>query len=148
MLHNFRYTGKEDQGNTIFCRIFQGISFHTERKDRADTTSIWSYQRNCHCYNDALQKHKSNGLVTWWRYWLLQHSCWSLTKRYISTIFAYTLPRLHIWISIDLIKRWFHIKKSKKQTIPHRNYDRCRLSRWPSLLANPLTQTESILHHQ
>ena len=43
--------------------------------------------------NDGLNKQKSNGSLTWWRQQLLGHNCWILMKRYINTIFVYTLPR-------------------------------------------------------
>ena len=46
----------------FFYRFLQGIRFHTQREDAANTTSIWSFQRNCHHYNDTLQKaQKQNG---------------------------------------------------------------------------------------
>ena len=39
-------------------------------------------------YNDALWKHESNGLLTWWRNQLLHHSCWSLIRRYIGSAYG------------------------------------------------------------
>ena len=35
-------------------------------------------------------------------------------------------------MTLDLIKKWFYIKKDKKQTISFRNNDRHRLCRWSS----------------
>ena len=42
-----------------FSKAFD--STHRKRKDEADTSSIWSSQRNCYYDNNVLQKHKSNG---------------------------------------------------------------------------------------
>ena len=39
---------------TLVCRFLQGILFHVQSKDWANTTGIWSLQRNCHSHNDAL----------------------------------------------------------------------------------------------
>ena len=87
--------------------------FKTQKKDGPSTTSIWSAQINCYWFNDALQKHQSNGFLTWWRKWFFQHSRWSLAKRYISTIFVYTLSRLCTSNVHESNKRkWFHIKKA------------------------------------
>ena len=55
---------KKSWGNTIICRFLQGIWFHSQRKDGANTSSIWSPQRNCYNYNDAQQKYECNGLLT------------------------------------------------------------------------------------
>ena len=57
----WRNTSKVSQGNTTVCRFLQCIRFSTKRKDGANTTSIWSSQRNCYSYYDALQKHEING---------------------------------------------------------------------------------------
>ena len=141
LLHNFtdsdnpsnhqRCMSKESQGNTTVYRFLQGIWFHTQRKEGANTTSIWSPQRNGYHYNDALQKHENNGLLTWWRLQLLWHFHWCFSRRYISTIYVYNLPRLCTLNTNKSNKRkWFHIKKGKKQTISHWNYDWCRQCRW------------------
>ena len=54
-------------------------------------------------------------------------------SKYISTIFVYTLPGLCTLNIHKFNKRkWFYIKKAKKQMISSRNYDRCRLCRWCS----------------
>ena len=42
--------------------VFDSIN---TKKDGADSTNIWSPQRNIHHYNDALQKYKSNGSLSW-----------------------------------------------------------------------------------
>ena len=48
----------------------------------------------------------------------------------ISTIFVYTLPRGYtLNIHRSKKRKWFYIKKGKKQMISLRNYDRCRLHR-------------------
>ena len=116
---------KKSQGNTIVCCFF-----HKQKKYRTNITNIWSHQKNYHLYNDALQKHKSNGFFTHWWYWCLQHCPWSLARWYISTIYVYNLPRLWTMnINRSNKSKWFHIKKDKKQTTSHRNDNRCRLCR-------------------
>ena len=50
---------KTSWGNTLVCRFFQGIWFHTQRKDGANTSSIWSAQRNCYSYNDGYKNMKA-----------------------------------------------------------------------------------------
>ena len=115
----------ESWGNTIVHRYLQDIWFHTQQKVGANTTCLWSPQRNCYNYNDALQKHESNGSLTWGRYRLLWHFCWSFVKRYISTLFVYTLSRLcTLNINRSNKKNLFHIKKNKRQMISCRNYER------------------------
>ena len=39
--------------------FLQSIRFHTQKKDGADTTSIWSFQRNSYSYNDAKKTQKN-----------------------------------------------------------------------------------------
>ena len=39
---------------TLVCIFLQGIWLHTQREDGADTSSVWSPQRNCHNHNDVL----------------------------------------------------------------------------------------------
>ena len=58
-LNHRRITTKESRGNTNIRRFLQGIRYHTERKNEANITGIWSLQRICQRYNDALQKPKS-----------------------------------------------------------------------------------------
>ena len=70
------------------------MAFDSTLYSGANTTSIWSPQRNCYCYADALQKHEINALLSWQWHWL-QHCCWSPARRYI-IIYAYNLPRLYI----------------------------------------------------
>ena len=52
-------TGKKSWGNSIVHKFLRGIWSHTQRKTGANTTCIESSQRNCYCYNDALQKTKA-----------------------------------------------------------------------------------------
>ena len=81
-----------------------------QNKYGSNTTGIWSFQIN-YGYNDALQKHESNGSFTWWRYRLVQHCHWSLA------IFVYTLPRLLTSnIHRPIKRKLFHIEKGKKKT--------------------------------
>ena len=82
---------QKSQGNAIVHRFLPDIWFHSQRKDWQNTINIWSPQRTCYCYNDALWKYKSNGLLTRWWHQLLWH--WKFAKRYISTTYVYYLPR-------------------------------------------------------
>ena len=66
-------SGKESRGSTNVCRFLQGIQFYAQREDEANTTYRWSPQRNCFCYNNALQKHESNCSLTRWKHQLLRH---------------------------------------------------------------------------
>ena len=68
----------------VFFKTFDSI----QREVGANTTSIWSSQRNCYRYNDVLQKHESCGSLTWWRHRLLRYYLWSLARSYIRTIFV------------------------------------------------------------
>ena len=45
---------EKSQGNSIIHRFLLGFCFHTQRKDGANTTSIWSATRNCYRYNEVL----------------------------------------------------------------------------------------------
>ena len=106
-LSNHRSMCKKSWGNTIICRFLQSISFHIQRKDGVHTTNIWSPQRNCYCYNGALQKHESNVLFTWWYLLFLWH--WSFAWRYISAISIHNLPRLcTMKVGRSNKRKWFH----------------------------------------
>ena len=96
------------------CWFLWGNQFYTQRRDGANTSIIWSSHQNCYCHNDALQKHKSNGSLTWWRYRLLWYCYWSLAKRYISIIFVYTMPKLCTLIIIS------HGKRQEADNIPQK----------------------------
>ena len=103
---------------TLFCRFLRGIWFHTKRKDGANTSSLWSPQRNCCSQNDALQKHKSQGLLTRWRQRLLRYCCWSSARRYITTLSVYNLPKLHS-SNVDIIKeKGLTLKKASSRLYP------------------------------
>ena len=57
------------------------------------------------------KKKESNGSFTKGKCRLLRHCCWSLARRYTSTIFTYTQPRLHNSnINKSNKRKWFHIK--------------------------------------
>ena len=45
-------------GNTLICRLLQGFWLRTQWEDRPNTSSLWSPQRNCSCYNDAQKNAK------------------------------------------------------------------------------------------
>ena len=61
---------------------------------------------------------------------LLQNYCWNFARKYISTLFVYYLPTLNIDRSNK--RKWLYAKKSYKQIISCKNYNRCRLCRWSS----------------
>ena len=46
----------------------EGLVNMNTQKDETNSTCIWSSQGNCYSKNDALQKHKSNGLFIQWRH--------------------------------------------------------------------------------
>ena len=50
-LLNFRSLCKKPWGDTLICRLLQG---NTQRQDGANTSSLWSPQKNCHSHNDLL----------------------------------------------------------------------------------------------
>ena len=59
----------------------------------------------------------------------------SYARRYINTIFVNILPRLCTSsIHRSNKRKWFQIEKGKKQSISHRNYNKCRLCRWRNIL--------------
>ena len=80
--NHWRSTDKKYRGNTTVRRFLQGIRFHSSF---ANINCIWFSQRDCFSNTDALQKHESNALLSWWRHWILQLFCWSLARRYMST---------------------------------------------------------------
>ena len=52
-------SGKKLTGDNTICRLYQGLRFHTQRKDGANPTSIRPTKRNSSSDNDSLQKHQS-----------------------------------------------------------------------------------------
>ena len=120
--HNFRFWQfvksmyKKSHGNTIVPQFLQSIWFHSQKKDEATTTCIWSFQRNCYSYNYALQKYENNGSFTWWQHWLLWHSHRNFTRRYISAICVYDMRRLRT-LKVDRSNKEMvlHLKKKKKK---------------------------------
>ena len=121
-LIHWRNTCKKPWSNTFAC---EGIEFYIQREDGAKTTSIWSAQRNCYNYNDALLKHKSNSSdrdTDFFRY-----SFWSFAKWYIWSIFVYNLP----WLRTSNIhgsnkRKWLYVKNQERQypweTITYADY--------------------------
>ena len=66
---------------------------------------------------------------------------WVLQRDTIALCFVYTLPRLHSSnIHRSNKRKWFHIKKAKKQTIS------CRLHRWPSSSCKYTSPSRILLH--
>ena len=106
-------------------------------------------QMNLGWYNDALEKHESNGLLASWKHHLLRYNHWSLAKRCISTKFVYTLHRLRT-SSIHRAneRNWFHIKRGKKSSIFHCSCDRWNDADDQAIIVNTLAQAESQLNSQ
>ena len=106
--------GKESQGNTTVHRFPKVIRFYTQRENGANTTCIWSPQKTVTSIRMLLKSTK--GMVhspDGDRH--LQYCCWRLAKRYISTIFVYTLYRLcTLNIHQPCERTWFHIKKKQQ----------------------------------
>ena len=85
---------------------------------------------------------------TWWRDRLLQHCHWCLTRRYISTIFVYTLPWLRASDADRSNKRkWHNAKKKAKNRLYHaKTITDADYANDLALLANARAQAESLLH--
>ena len=51
---NFRMSScKKLHVDTVICWFLQGIWLHTKREDGANTSSLWSPQRNCHSHKNT-----------------------------------------------------------------------------------------------
>ena len=59
---------KKSFGNTIVRRFLWEILFHTHMKGGANISSVWPPPKNC--YNDLIQRQKSNGSFIQWWHWL------------------------------------------------------------------------------
>ena len=102
-------------------------------KNGINTTCIWN------SYNNSLQKPLKAMVYSSDSHQFLWCRCWSFAKRYISTIFIYTLPRDYIlWTSIDLIvDNGFRLKRARS---------RCYPADTITLFAYTPAQVESFLH--
>ena len=90
----WRRTSKKPTGDITICRLYQGLRFHSQRKDGTNPTSIRPTKRNRSSNNDSLQKHQSESTFTWWRYRVLRHYSRSTTRGHASPIPLNHLPRL------------------------------------------------------
>ena len=92
-------------------------------------------ERNCYSYNDALQKHESNGSLTWWGH---RHCPKSFAWRYISAIFIYKQSKVR---TTNSNKNGFTLNKDKSRryhakAITDTHYGKCpwcngyRLRKW------------------
>ena len=75
-------------------RLYQGLRFHTQRKDGTNPTSIRPTKRNRSSNNNSLQKHKSKSTFTGWRHRILRQCSRSTTRGHASPIPLYHLSRL------------------------------------------------------
>ena len=73
--------------------IIEGVHFwfHIQRKDGANTSSIWSSNRNCYFYNHTEQRHNSNALFIWWWHGFLWDCHESLTRKYIGVLILFII---------------------------------------------------------
>ena len=121
--NHWRSTCKKSWGCTFVCRFLQGI--HREKMEQI----LLAYGLH-NCYNEALQRPESKGLLIKWWYWFLWHCPWSLATRYIGVISIYDLTVLCTAnINRSIERKWFHTKKKKKiksKIISSRNYYWCR----------------------
>ena len=134
---------------SVFCRFLQSIWFHILGRNGANITNMWSLQRNCYSYNDTLQKHESNGWLTWWWHWFFNivAGVWlgDTQAPYTSLIY---LDYVH-WMSIDLIKaNCFIQKKEKSRWNPVETIRDTDNADFYALLANTPAQAESLLLSQ
>ena len=61
-----------------------------------------------------LYRNTSRGTLTEGKHGFLRHFCWSSTRRYISTLSVYNLPRLRT-LNVDRSnKKWLYTEKGKK----------------------------------
>ena len=135
--------------NFIHSSLSVILNQYTQSKIGASTTSIWSPQINRYRYNDALQKHESNGSLTWWRHRFLRHCRRSLARRYISIIFVYTLPRLRTSNVNRTNKRnGFRLRKARSRRYPAENMTKASYEDDLALLVNRPDQVEYLLHVQ
>ena len=119
-------TCKKSQGQHYCSQISVRhlILYAEKRKDGANTTCLWPPKRNCNRYNDALLNTNAHMMG---KQWLL------LAMRSNRIIFVYTPSRQHtVNFNSSNKRKLFHNKKSKKQTISWRSFDRRRLCRWSS----------------
>ena len=106
---------KKPWSDTLICRFPKGIWLPTQREVGANTTSLWSSERNRHSHKDALQKHKTKSLLTRWRHILLWHCCRCSFAPYLLLICLDYVLRT----SIDLMKENdLTLKKARSRWYP------------------------------
>ena len=89
------------------------------------------------------KNHESNRPLTIWWHRLLWNCCWSLARRYPSTISINDLCRLCLTnISRSNKRKWIHIKKTKSKRYPTDTDYADDLT----LIENLHAQAESLLH--
>ena len=114
LTNHWKNNGKESQDNTNIPWLFQDIWFHIQRKAAADATHIWSSSRNSYRYDDALQKHESNGSLSRGRHRLLR-SMESCKETSTACLFIQCLDKI-CQISIDLTKEnCFTLKMARRK---------------------------------
>ena len=117
--NNWKIMCQKYWGNTIVCRFFLSIWFHTKRKNWTNTSSICSPQRNSSC---QMMFYKNMKAVVY-----SLESCKEIHQHQI-----YNLHRsCTMNIKRSMERKWPHTKeKNKKQLISCWNYHGCRLCRW------------------
>ena len=134
--------------NIVVWRFLRCIWFYTQRKDRVNSSSIWSLQRNCYHFNDALQKYESHSLLTQWWHQLLQHCHWSLARRYIDTISIHILPRLYTSnVNRSDEKNGLTLKMARSKLYPAETITDADYIDYLALLAHSPGHAKSLLHY-
>ena len=101
-LNSFKEYLQKSWDNSIVYRFLEGIWFHIQRKDGANTSSISFPQRNDYCYNDAFKSIKAmvpspNGnsdffflfLLEYFTYIYIYHHHQIVLTAWISLILSY-----------------------------------------------------------
>ena len=127
-----KYSWKTSRCTNFVCRFLRGIWFHTQREDVVNIASIWSLQRNFYRYDDALQKHVSNGSLTRW--WYL------LGDTFIQYLFIICLNYVLLTSIKDNGFVGFRCKTTRKYTCPNQidwsNKQKASVSTWTQIKQN------------
>ena len=120
-LNHRRRSCKAFQGNAIFCWFLPSIWFHTRKKDRANTSSLWYPWRNSYSHNDTQEIQESQGLLIGLRYRLWQFAGVEQGDTLPLRLFIIFFDDV-LQTPIDIIKEnsFTLKKKGKKQSIYNR----------------------------
>ena len=100
---------KKPRSYNIIRWLFQCLWLYTQRKDGANTSHLWPPQRNCHSHTE-------------WRDRLFWHCSRCATRRHISPISIYHLPRLcHLNVERLMKENGFKLAKASISMQTRRN---------------------------